>query len=791
MSSLSAASRPTRRDVLRHPWRILAAVVLITIPVWFLTAMQVSFSSSGVADREFQFPEQVVWEGEGAPPPVEDYLPEGYSVTAHVEGSLQVNGYTIYAAESARLSGDELMLPSGDRERLNLQPGADVHSSSADFTFIGETPGYRALVAPHALDTAPTRWVQWEISGPEILTREQIDHLDDAGFAYSGRGLFVSDDWSSPGYGSLILGSVATALSALTAAVILLTLLSPAFTTAVSRQTRTFALMASQGASPRQLLVSVLTYGFAAGLVGSTAGVAGGAVTIWGYWRIHYPGWPVEAQWWTLALVWVGGVGAATLAALLPAWIVSRTSILQGLGGATNDRMMSWRRWMAIGPALLALSALTCITAILTPGERWTALYLLESLAALAGFSGLALSAPAVVLGLSRITGSLSVTLAHRDLRRQSLRSIPAVAAVALIAAGMSYIGSQEESSAERDREVFAQSYANNAVVVNLSATQFAEALDPQQAVTAIEDILGPVSWSLIETVAQPEVGFTELGFTESSEPEGCYFSYCSTSESNPTSFPSFIGITNVVATPDVLRAMNTDPALADGSRVLVSSAVESERGEFHAVNYDVPGARQQQSDATVLAVAPVLPRAQEAIFPTASAVAELGLDTSTAGLVAFASQPITREQAGRLGAVPKPGTVSALTGPDTRVNRYLQAGGTAAAIVLLVTLVLMLSREAARRQKILLDAVGAPPRLATTAFVYFGVAITLAGSLMGLVAGHVASALSLGPLPVSSFSADWRMALGLLIVAPLGVAATGWLLAPRSTDDTSTILNL
>lgn len=92
MSSLSAASRPTRRDVLRHPWRILAAVVLITIPVWFLTAMQVSFSSSGVADREFQFPEQVVWEGEGAPPPVEDYLPEGYSVTAHVEGSLQVNG---------------------------------------------------------------------------------------------------------------------------------------------------------------------------------------------------------------------------------------------------------------------------------------------------------------------------------------------------------------------------------------------------------------------------------------------------------------------------------------------------------------------------------------------------------------------------------------------------------------------------------------------------------------------------------------------------------------------------
>lgn len=33
MSSFTAATRPTRRDVVKHPWRSLAAIILIMIPV--------------------------------------------------------------------------------------------------------------------------------------------------------------------------------------------------------------------------------------------------------------------------------------------------------------------------------------------------------------------------------------------------------------------------------------------------------------------------------------------------------------------------------------------------------------------------------------------------------------------------------------------------------------------------------------------------------------------------------------------------------------------------------------
>lgn len=40
MSAINAATRPTRRDLWRHPWRTFAAVILIALPV----ALVVGFS---------------------------------------------------------------------------------------------------------------------------------------------------------------------------------------------------------------------------------------------------------------------------------------------------------------------------------------------------------------------------------------------------------------------------------------------------------------------------------------------------------------------------------------------------------------------------------------------------------------------------------------------------------------------------------------------------------------------------------------------------------------------------
>jgi len=51
MSALLAATRPTRRDILRHPWRLLAAVLLIAVPVIALTAMTTWQTSTDSALR--------------------------------------------------------------------------------------------------------------------------------------------------------------------------------------------------------------------------------------------------------------------------------------------------------------------------------------------------------------------------------------------------------------------------------------------------------------------------------------------------------------------------------------------------------------------------------------------------------------------------------------------------------------------------------------------------------------------------------------------------------------------
>lgn len=46
MSSLTAATRPTRRDVARHPWGLLAAVLLIALPIVLFTST-LTWSQSG------------------------------------------------------------------------------------------------------------------------------------------------------------------------------------------------------------------------------------------------------------------------------------------------------------------------------------------------------------------------------------------------------------------------------------------------------------------------------------------------------------------------------------------------------------------------------------------------------------------------------------------------------------------------------------------------------------------------------------------------------------------------
>ena len=45
MSSFSAVTRPTRRDMVKHPWRSLAGLLLVALPVAALIAFGIGTSS--------------------------------------------------------------------------------------------------------------------------------------------------------------------------------------------------------------------------------------------------------------------------------------------------------------------------------------------------------------------------------------------------------------------------------------------------------------------------------------------------------------------------------------------------------------------------------------------------------------------------------------------------------------------------------------------------------------------------------------------------------------------------
>lgn len=777
MSTLIAASRPTRRDVRRHPGRILAAVLLITIPVWLLAHVLVTTQSADVPNKELHSSHQVRWTGQGEPPALTPLLPDGFTAVKLAQGVIRLDGQDLTVGESTRVSGNDVLLPRGERDLLGVERGDTLASETTTFTYAGPTPGYYPLVAPGQLTPSDDADTWWSITGPTTLDDEQIRRLEDAGFSYSGR-------WDAMGPDIyLVLAVASSVISMLAGAVILLTLLAPAFTTSVSRQTRNFALMASQGATPRQLFASVLTYGLIAGLIGSSLGVAGGMVTAWFHWRLNYPGWPVTVAWWHVPLLWVAGVAAATVAAWLPAWIVSRTSITQGLQGATNDRMMSWRRWMLVGPVLLTVALASCAVALLLPEQLWPVFELLMACAQLCGLLGVVLSAPAVVFLAGHFTGPLSVTLALRDLRRQSLRSVPAVAAIALIASGMTFLVSMGETQDRHTRETYAESYADGTFTVNTAQLEPGSVLDEKRIRTEIEDILGPVRWGTVEGITAGPDTYRYLSFSDIDLSGGCSDQHCLFSGQSSTLFEGNFTGSTVIATPDVLRAMRVDPALADSEQVLVSSRLEMDSADFRITSYSDHGTEETLGESLTLPVASVLPGPQQSLLPTRAVMERLGVHTDQLGLVGTANHQITEQQARELEELSAVGSVQSLRGSDSRLDLLLQTAGTTAALILLATLVLTLSRGPARRQKTLLDAVGAPPGLTGRYFAFYGGAITVLGGLLGVVAGHAAEFVLSDPGARSAFVPVWYLTAAVLIIAPLASAGIGFLLAPRGLD--------
>ena len=125
-------------------------------------------------------------------------------------------------------------------------------------------------------------------------------------------------------------------------------LAGPAFAVGARRQSRTLALMAASGGTPKQSRRVILAGGLVLGVVAAVLGVVLGVGVGWALLPVvqHFSDtWlgPFDLTWWHLLLVAGFGMLSAFLAAVVPAFIASRQDVVAVLAGRRGDRRPSLR----------------------------------------------------------------------------------------------------------------------------------------------------------------------------------------------------------------------------------------------------------------------------------------------------------------------------------------------------------------------------------------------------------------------------------------------------------------
>ncbi|MDO5669665.1 MAG: hypothetical protein Q4G50_06650 [Corynebacterium sp.] len=856
MSTLLAATRPTRRDILRHPWRILAAVLLIALPVfagsWILATehsastvmtgptIRTSAELGGDTCRQSIDRSRHDCEGDVRPGSaldlLEAHLPEGFEAelhytswgsasTEHRQSTLNIRQRPTGALPPA----DEIYLPSSAAAALQVEAGDTFtytpdssELASVELTVAGISPGFDALVSEPTL-LAPTDSPEsaeetyrstWVITGPREFTWDDVLALNAVGFTVRAEDVIDNPppaDAVPEGYRTVHHPATVTSdamtlflmmVAALVVGVLFLLVISPVFTIATTRMSRIFALMSSQGATPGHIRLAVLAYGLLAGVIGATIGaVLGvGAHAIW--WMFTYPGWPQAVPWGYVALLWLLAVVASTAAAMLPAWVVSRASISAGVQGAAPDRLLQWRPWMAIGPVGLALLAGGMLVAWLTVDHDVLTYY--GPLPALAMVVLLAASAPALVWVMGRAGRKAPVAwrLALRDAGRQSLRSVPALAALMAVLAVSVGIITGAQAARERSQDLFESVYENEAILITPEGRgeHRPQEEDVKDVITHIQSITGPAERTTLRGVHPNWHGdnFYEINYGQLCGPgnqsEQCALLERSDRVSGPLEWASG---SYLEASPEMLDLLRIDePVDLSTPAVLVPRDFTVDELTLQHNAYS-EGQDPEVLDEVTLPTLPVLPELMVATLITPAGLAELGAPVDYVGTILTPAEKITFTERRDIAAWVKEETVGTSVNvlpPNNRPDWWTAAaaGILGLGVLVVVTLVLALSWQGSRRQFALIDAIGAPPSLPSRVSGAFAALLALAGSLAGVVSGYLAAwfmstrtvvhptGVVMETGAAGYLAPDWWLLLVLLVLTPVAAWAVGSLFHRR-----------
>ena len=352
---------------------------------------------------------------------------------------------TLESGRWPRTADEVLVSRAGVAEGLPASGTLTLVESSGSTTTVrvvgrADTPNAQAIVRlPHGLPTG------WLLSQDRPVSWREVLDLNRYGLVVQSRAI-VNDPTEANRMGAESDSSpVPAAVWVLlgTGLVVVIALLAgPAFAASASRHRRALGLLASNGATRRQLrrylLAQAILLGALSAVVSLLLGIALGtaAVRLYAHWTPQQmaPG-PLDIRWkWGLLLVAVAIV-ASVVAAFIPAVVASRLNLIEVLRGQVSRQRV--RAGWPIGGVVLGCLGGMLLTYCVTHSRG------VDSgtdpvgvagvvVGGVALFAGVLMAVPWLLLRISKVAAPLPapVRIAARDIGRQRGRAVATIGAV-------------------------------------------------------------------------------------------------------------------------------------------------------------------------------------------------------------------------------------------------------------------------------------------------------------------------------------------------------------------------
>ncbi|MBF4161132.1 ABC transporter permease [Nocardioides acrostichi] len=694
----------------------------------------------------------------------------------------------------------QALLDRDPGEQLTLRGGTKL-----DIVGTAESTSYRdtafVFARPGVLPTTGSSGDQaWLVAGGPVVW-QQVRQLNDLGAFVVSRAVLADPPSASQldpdmQYSDAGIDSAELTILVLIVVMVLIEvvlLAGPAFAVGARQQTRTLALIAAAGGTPRQARRVILASGVVLGAAGAVLGVVLGIAAaralqpLVQHFDVQRFG-PFDVPWLPLGGVAAFGLVSALLAAVVPAFIASRQNVVAVLGGRRGDTRAS-RRSPLIGLVLVGVAVALAALGVRRASGMGGGGEVPIALSAVVAVLGMILLAPVAVVALARLAGRLPLPLrfAARDAARHRTRTVPAVAAVAATVAGVVALGISITSDEAENRET----YTPRLAMGQASVTDYAQKADWPAYLAAAREVAPESGPTLIRGI--PSGGRTYVDFRAR---------FVGQPRSMLSSWGGELATSVVVARdPADVDALGLDAeaagrarrALAAGQPVVFADRAVPDGPARLTVKQQAPRERRMTTLGQVQVDAVAVPVAQayapvQAVLPTSVArrlhapVADVGV-LVPGGLSSAQQQDLSEK-------------VAAIS---SRAEVYVERGYQADSAVVIIKLILaglgavlmlggtltatFLALSDAKPDLATLAAVGARPRTRRGVAGGYALVVGLVGSVLGALIGAIPglaitypltdrSGYFSGPVPdglaTHYIDIPWLMIAGVVLGLPL-----------------------